>query len=419
MNALCWVIGLWCACCGALAGKPDDSEKDRFGYYLAGNRTFTRIPFQLHSNLIIVPVQINGSDTLHFILDTGVSSIIVTDPKAIKRQSLKLTRRVKLTGAGEGEQLTATVAIGNTLRMAGMRANHQNIVVLDEDILKLSEYVGVPVHGIFGYELFNNFVVSIDFQAREIILMTPKSYRYRKSKGDRYPITIQDTKPYINVTAVTEGQKTLPLRVLLDTGAGHALLLDRTRNPESLPLPAKVIRAQLGRGLNGVINGNLGRIQKVQLGRYELTDILASFPDSLSFGMKLVNAPERQGNVGCELLRRFRVTFNYAEQYIVLKPVRRLMREAFEHDMSGLELRARGERYRNYFIDKILDGSPAALSGLREGDELMFINNQSVSNLSISDIYKMLQRGEGKEVSLFVRRNGQIVFASFALRRLI
>ncbi len=420
MKTLVLITVLLCTC---LASWGDDHkqipDKDRYGFFIAGNRSWTRIPFQLHSNLIIVPVRVNESDTLRFILDTGVSNTIITDPTAFKKQPLKLTRKIKLTGAGEGGTLMASVAIDNTLSMGGLRAAHHNLVILDEDILKLSEYVGTPVHGIFGYEIFANFTVNVDFQRREITLMKPERYKYKKRKGDRYPITIQDTKAYTDALSVFDGEKSLPLRVVLDTGAGHALLLDRSRSTAAMPMPTKSIRAQLGRGLNGVINGVMGRIQKIRFGRYELDNILASFPDSLGFGVKLVDMPERQGNVGCELLRRFNVTFNYPERYVVMKPIKRLMRESFEHDMSGMELRAKGESFRNYYVDKVLDDSPADMAGLKEGDEILFVNNNSAKDLTISDIYKHLQKGEGKEVSILVRRNGQIIIASFLLKRLI
>ncbi len=420
MKTLVLVIGLLCTC---LAVRADDHhrtpDRDRYGFFIAGNRAWTRIPFQLHSNLIIVPVRVNDSDTLQFILDTGVSNTIITDPKAFKKIPLTLARKIKLSGAGEGASLTASVAVDNQLSMGGLRASHHNLVILDEDILKLSEYVGTPVHGIFGYEIFANFVVNIDFQRREITLMQPQKYQYRKRKGDRYPIIIQDTKAYTDAVSIFDGEKSLPLRVVLDTGAGHALLLDRSRSTVVMPLPEKSIRAQLGRGLNGIIHGSMGRIQKIRFGRYELDNILASFPDSLAFGMKLIDMPERQGNVGCELLRRFNVTFNYPDRYVVLKPVKRLMRESFEHDMSGLELKAKGDRFRNYYVDKIIDNSPADLAGLKEGDEVLFVNNSSTNDLTISDIYKALQKGEGKEVSMLIRRNGQIIITTFVLKRLI
>ncbi|MVM32354.1 signal protein PDZ [Spirosoma sp. HMF4905] len=420
MKTLILAFGLLLSCLAARGDDPQRTpDKDRYGFFLAGNRTWTRIPFQLHSNLIVVPVRVNESDTLYFILDTGVSNTIITDPTALQKRPLNLTRKVKISGAGEGGSLTASIAINNTLTMGGLKASHHNLVILDEDLLKLSEYVGTPVHGIFGYEIFANFVVNVDFQRRELVIMRPEKYKYRKHKGDRYPITIQDTKAYTDALSVFDGQKTLPLRVVLDTGAGHALLLDRSRSTASMPIPEKNIRAQLGRGLNGVINGSLGRIQKIRFGRYEMDNILASFPDSLGFGMKLVNMPERQGNVGCELLRRFNVTFNYPDQYIVMKPIKRLMHESFEHDMSGMELRAKGDSFRNYYVDKVLKDSPAAIAGLEEGDEVLFVNNSSTKDLSISDIYKIFQKGEGKEVSVLARRNGQLVVAHFFLKRLI
>ena len=394
-------------------------DKDKYGFYITGNRHWARIPFQLHSNLIIVQVRVNDSDTLHFILDTGVSHTIITDPASLDRKSLRMTRKIQLNGAGEGSNLTASVAIDNRLSVGALRVAHHNVVILDEDILKLSEYVGTPVDGIFGYEIFANFVVNIDFQAREIMLIDPKKYRYRKHKGDRYPITIHNTKVYTDALSVYDGEKSMPLRVILDTGAGHALLLDRSRSTATMPMPEKSIRAQLGRGLNGVINGTMGRIEKIKFGRYELDDVLASFPDSASFGMKLIDMPERQGNVGCELLRRFNVTFNYRDRYVVLKPNKRAMRERFEHDMSGMELRARGEHYRKYFVDNVTVGSPAHLAGLQEGDELMFVNNTSTGELTISDIYKVLQKGEGRVVTILVRREGRIIVTDFTLKRLI
>jgi predicted aspartyl protease len=391
---------------------------DRFGFFLVGRANFTRVPFELHSNLIVVPVTVNGSDTLRFILDTGVSTTIITDPAAIASQKLQFIRQVKLVGAGEGQSLMASVSVGNTLKMGRMMATYQNLVVLDSDILKLSEIIGVPIHGIFGYDVFNNFVVSIDFQSKELLLYSPKNYKYHKYKGDKYPITIEGTKPYTNIMALVENSQELPLKVMIDTGAGHALLLDKFDN-EQIKLPEKIIKAQLGRGLNGIINGSMGRIKKVKFGKYELNDLIASYPDSLSFGMKLALKTERQGNIGCELLRRFRVTFNYAEQYMVLKPIRSLMREPFEHDMSGLEIRAKGDRTHRCFIDHVVEGSPSWEAGLEQDDELIFVNDQLVSELTVSDIYRILQKGNGKEVSLFVRRKEQIRYVKFRLKRMI
>lgn len=397
---------------------PQTTAAEMYGFHLRGKQKTARIPFQLHSNLILVPVRLNNSDTLHFILDTGVSTTILTDPHVPAARQLKTVRRVQISGAGEGASLAASVALGATIRMGDMTGYNQTVVVLDHDALALSEYVGVPVHGIFGYDIFSHFVVTIDFVAREIVLQQPGSYRYRPRKGEKYPIVVEDTKPYFDAVTVVADNRTVPLRLLIDTGAGHALSLD-VHDRSQLRQPAKVVRAQLGRGLSGVINGNLGRVEKVKIGTVELSNILACFPDSVAYGAKLVRRENRQGNIGCELLRRFRVTFNYPEKYMVLKPLRRQLREAFEHNMSGMEIIARGEDFRQFAIDRVLDGSPAALAGLEDGDELVSINNQLCRNMTISDIYKVLQRGDGREIVITAKRNGQLFITSFVLRRVI
>lgn len=412
------LIGLLSSLSFLTSAQKAQEPEDKFGFFLDGGRKSARIPFEFHSNLIIVPVQINGSDTLHFILDTGVSTTLITDPKALASQNLRLTRPVVLAGAGEGENVTAHVALDNSLSMSRMKAKHQNMLVLDKDFLHLSEYVGVPVHGIFGYELFNNFVVTIDFMRKELILVKPDRFKYRKRNGERYPLIIEDTKPFTDAVALFADGREYPIRVIIDTGAGHALLLDQTTN-DKIQLPEKVIRTQLGRGLNGVINGNLGRINRIKFGRFELDNIVASFPDSASFGAKLPDRHERQGNVGCELLRRFRVTMNYHDGYMLLKPVKRRLRESFEHDMSGLEIKAMGNGYKNYFVNAVNKDSPAKRAGLAEGDQIMFINEQSAEDLSVSEIYKMLQIGDGKAVELLMKRDGKLFFARFVLQRLI
>ena len=393
--------------------KPIADEK--FGFQLTKKRKITRIPFEFQANLVIVPVKVNNSDTLRFILDTGVTSIIITDPSIGQKLRLKFVRNVKIAGAGEGDEIQAGIAIDNTIRIGEMIGYRQNIVVLQDDHLKLSEFVGTPVHGIIGYEIFNRFTVTIDFSMNEIILENPEHYTYRPSKGERFPITIEDNKPYLSVIELMKDEHSTPLKVILDTGAGHAISLESN----NIPLPDKVLKAQLGRGLNGTINGNLGRIPLLKVGKFEMRNLVASFPDSASYRLKNTLLTERQGSIGCEFLRRFKVTFNYRDQYIVLKPINRRMKEPFEHNMSGIELMARGEDYHEFMIDKVIADSPAEVAGLQEGDRVMFINNRSSKDISISEIYKLFQKGEGKALNLVVKRGAGIFFATVNLKRLI
>ncbi|MBU1822782.1 MAG: retropepsin-like domain-containing protein, partial [Bacteroidetes bacterium] len=120
-------------------------------------RKSIRIPFELHANLVIIPAVINNSDTLHFILDTGVSSTIVTDPEVSRFINTQYVRSIQLDGVGQDSSVQAQISIGNTLRVGYARIFEHNLVVLEKDILKLSELVGTPIHGLIGYELFERF----------------------------------------------------------------------------------------------------------------------------------------------------------------------------------------------------------------------------------------------------------------------
>ena len=400
--------------------QKDRKIDDRYGYHFQGKRQkVARFPFDLHANLIVLKATLDNSDTLRFILDTGVSSTIITDPKRALTLGVRYVRRVKISGAGEGEALMANVSVGHTIRIGDVVARQQSLVVLDEDVLQLSEFLGVPIHGIFGHDIFSNFVVTIDFENKMLTLTDPKKFKFKKSMGTQYPIVLTQSKPYTDAISMVRNDKQMPMRLVIDTGAGHALLLNAGEK-EPIRLPDKVMRANLGRGLNGEINGNIGRVDKIRMGSVEMKNILASFPDSLSFSMKFNRDDDkRQGSIGCELLRRFTVTLNYSDGYMILKPLKRRLKESFEHDMSGLDVRAKGDMFNQYIVNRVIEDSPAYKAGLEEGDELIFVNDQNVKDLTISEIYKTLSRKEGKEVEFFFRRKGELKFTSFLLKRMI
>ncbi len=395
--------------------KNNYFSNEKYGFELHKQRKFTKIPFLLQANLILVPLSINNSDTLWFILDTGVNAIILTDSAVINKLKMPFVREMKLQGIGEGSDVEAGITLGNTIRMGEMIGYKQNVLVIKNNAVQLGEYVGVPIHGVWGFDLFDRFVVTIDFANQEILLQEPDSYSSKREKGERFPISIEKSKPYFVGLQVESDKESKPLKLLIDTGANHALFLEKP-DASLLQMPDKVINTQLGRGLNGIIHGKLGRIKKMKVGSYEINDLIASFPDTTRHKGANNN---RQGAIGCELLRRFKVTFNYRENYVLLKPLKKTLKEAFEYNMSGMELVARGKDYRSFVVDNIIEGSPAYIAGIKEGDLIIAINKTIAKEILISDVYKMLQKGEGKSIELVLQRKGQLLVKSFRLERII
>lgn len=68
------------------------------------------------------------------------------------------------------------------------------------------------------------------------------------------------------------------------------------------------------------------------------------------------------------------------------------------------------KRYKNQtLVKKVFEGSPAALAGLKKGDELLGINGASVPNLYPQQISEALRRSNEKRVELVVRRRTELL----------
>jgi hypothetical protein len=384
-----------------------------------------RLPFSSQRNLLIIEARLNGRGPYNFLLDTGVGTSLLTDSRLADSLRLSHGQSYHVAGVGgTGSGLRAYEATGVRVSLPGVEAAAMSWLVLSADVLDLSGYVGMPVHGIIGADLFHSFVVCIRPEQRQLILTAPAHY---KAPGGRrwasLPLVLDQGKAYVTAGVQQLGAAPsaapLPLRLVLDTGAGHALSLETTADPR-LHLPAVRLRTDLGRGLSGIISGSLGRVAGVQLGRYQLGQVLTSFPDSAQVHGRLKSTERtRHGNLGYEVLKRFVTVIDYPHGRLLLKPTAAL-HDPFEHDMCGLDLLAAGANYRQYVVLRVVPGSPAAAAGIAEGEELVSLNFTPTSYLSISELNRLLHSQDGRMLFLVLRRaDGELYSTSVRLKRQI
>ncbi|WBA43612.1 aspartyl protease family protein [Hymenobacter canadensis] len=402
---------------GAASGARAQSLEGPFRLENSGRRQ-VRLPFYFQRNLIIVEVKLNGEGPYNFLLDTGVATSIVTDPSLTPLLRLRPGAEVyRVAGVGEEEPLEAHYADSIRVTLPGIVAPNLPFLVLSADVLNLSGYVGMPIHGILGYDFFRSFVVEIEPSATQLLLHAPARYQPRRGRRwTKVPLTLERRKPYLTVPVSLTDSLTLPLKLVLDTGAGHALSIETTSDPR-LRVPDKRLRSQLGRGLSGAINGYLGRVQGLQLGRYQLQTLLTSFPEANSAALR-TDVP-RNGNIGFELLKRFDLVIDYSRRAVWLRP-NALYHDPFEHDMCGLELLATGQDYRNYIVMQIEAGSPAALAGIQPKDELLSVNLQPAAAISLTELSRLFHSGNGRMLLLVLRRpDGELYTTQVRLQRKI
>lgn len=378
----------------------------------------SRVPIQLQRNLLVVKAKLNGTGPYNFLLDTGVNTSIITSPKLADSLGMRHGQKYRVVGAGGVDTgLLAYQTDSVRVELDGIVAPHMTWLVLSDDALNLSGYIGVPIHGILGSELFRSFAVSLQLEHNQMVVHDPASFRTPPGKQwDTVPLTLQKNKAYFTADVQLNDTLTLPLKLVLDTGASHALSIELESDPR-LMAPARRLPTDLGRGLSGIVQGYLGRVPTLRLGRYSLRSVLTSYPNPTD-GQRRVDVP-RNGNIGYELLKRFSLIIDYPHQRMLLRPNARF-RDPFEHDMCGIELLAAGPEYRRYLILRVMPDSPAAAAGLQVDDELLSINFLPVDAFTLTQLDRMLHSEDGRLLLMVLRRaDGTLHTASVRLKRQI
>jgi len=373
------------------------------------------IDFKTASNLIIIPVNINNSDTLNFILDTGVRFPIITELPYVNKLNLNYLQPVEIKGLGEGETLTAYRSVNNQIGIKGMVAYNQEIQMIISDNFQISHILGIPVHGLIGFNLFKDYVVNIDYGSNKITLTKPEKYRYRPNQKDVVmPIHFEQNKPYVRTSIMTDKNEEVPVKLLVDTGASDALWLS-VNSDKRIGLPEHYIDTFLGRGLNGDLYGKKGRIGGIWVGPLILYEPIVAFPEGELID-QLITSNDRNGTLGAEILRRFHVTFDYPGKKLILRPTGDF-KDGFNYNMSGIEVTNPMPGLPIFMITNVRKNSPAYFAGLTENDQIIEINNSNHKSLTLNDINLLFQSKEDKRINITVLRNGDELKTSFYLKK--
>lgn len=372
-------------------------------------------PFQLIHNLVVIPLRINYADSLNFILDSGVTHTLLTDFGSDQKLTLKYAKKIEIAGLGEGVKITAWHSYGNQVGMpGGVIGKYHSLIVPTEKKFHLSESLGVPINGLLGYEVFNSFIVEIDYIRKIIWLRLAKKYaeklRKRKQrwlkngKATVIPLEIIKRKPYLTAGIVDEQGEQTAIKLLVDSGASFALSLYNETN-RKIKIPEKSFYSFLGVGLSGKIFGHTGRISALKLGAYRVLNPVAVFPDTTYLGSEFGIAGGRNGSLGADVLRRFRVIFNYANRELILRP-NRYFKTPFSYNAGGLEVVAHFPELPIFHISNVRKNSPAQSAGLQVGDQILAVNGQSTHRLNMNKLTELLRK-TGKTLRITILRAGK------------
>jgi hypothetical protein len=366
----------------------------------------TRIPFDLRNQHVWIRGQLNGRDSIWIVVDSGASATMMDDGVA-KRLGLK--RSGSHRTHGPAGMLTGTMAENVTVSLPGITLERKRLGAVD-----LSAFArgGRPMEMILGYELFESSVVRFDY-ANNLMEVWDSKHAPPRTGGATVPMTLENNHPYVEASLKLPGRAPLEGRFLIDTGSSMALSLApevaaRESVARALPRTLKTI----ARGVGGELKSEVGRAESFSLGSLEFSKPTVSIPEPAA----QISMPGSVGNIGGQILRRCRVTFDYAKKEIHFEPAQDF-EKPFDADMLGATL-IRGDEKSGFSVRWVNPETPAAEAGLQVGDVVTHVDGEPAQSIDPSFLRKQMQQ-EGREVKLRFQRGAESREVSARLRRLL
>ena len=364
--------------------------------------------------LIFLQARVNNSQPMWFVLDSGASFPFVIDSKRARVLGLKLQGHLTLEGGAGPGAYEVTRTRGVSISLADLKFTNQTAVVSALDSLEAQ--FGRPLNGLVGLDMFTRYVVEVDYVGKEIKLYEPQTFAY-SGAGESIPLTLRDGHFFVPAKIEMPGSPRLDGQFVVDTGGGLVTMVLTSPFAQSNNLPGSNLRTILDRslaGLGGETRVLVSRATSFTLGKLSVREPVIYL--SQDRGGALASS-DFDGVIGGEILRKFKVIFDYARGRLILEPNADYSKP-IEYDMSGIRLRAHGVDFRTFTVYQALADSPALEAGLRVGDVLAAIDDVPASRFTLDEIYQMLKQ-QGREYKLSLKRGDKRLSMKLRMRRLI
>ena len=339
------------------------------------------VPLRILGEHIAVDA-VAGGKPLRLVLDTGAGANVLT-PDAARRLGLSLRDAdFQVKGAGDAP-MSAKLATIPELKLGALTLKRVATVVVPLP-------GALECDGLLGYPLFARFVTTLDYAARRVTLAPPGT------RPGGVPVVLRLANNIPEVEASVDGIRSW---FRLDTGAGDALTLfapfvERNKLREKYPSRIETV---VGRGVGGLLRGDMTRLESFTLGGYTIERLPADL--SRQTGGAFFDE-ESGGNVGGSLIKRFIATLDYpgGRLYLTRGP---LFHAPFEMNRTGLSLDFEEGKVS---VVAVIPKSPAEDAGVREGDTITALDGTPVGRLKPGAVRAALRQRAGAQLRLSVQR---------------
>jgi hypothetical protein len=226
--------------------------------------------------------------------------------------ALQLRRIGHVTIVGiAGEELADTFE-GPTFDFAGASWKPRRVAAFPA----VENRPGFQRRGVLGSGFFRRFVVEVDPHTKLLRLHEPKDYHYSGS-GEVLSLHFKDSTPIVEATIQVSNRPPIRAQFEIDTGCDGCLCLgsDFVSTNQLASLASQPDSGR--RGVGGGTRTRTGHLPQLQLGQLKIDKPATSF-----FLEGSPVDPPLAGHIGLELLREFKVVFDYAGRRMILEKPR-------------------------------------------------------------------------------------------------
>lgn len=367
-----------------------------------------RVPVEIVNNRVHMAVSVNGGPPANFILDTGAGM----SPLA-KEYADKVGIRGERSGHATGAGGAVPVQVTNNVRFGfgGLELEADHVALIPFEALALR--IGHGIDGVLGRNVFARWITEFDYAASQVSFHPPAAWQPPPG-AVAVPFETHRGLPHVRARITLDDGRTLEAKLMVDTGAGNPLILKKHFADKHRIDTSALVETSAGLGVGGATRERIGRTARLEFGGITIEKPVTMFSVSTSGAL---GDAESDGILGGEILRRFRFIADYPHDRLLFVPTS-AVQEAFEYDMSGLQLTARDTSFEIIDVFGVRPDSPAAEAGIRAGDELRAVDGRAIAASQLSDVREWF-REAGKSYTLTVRRDGVERNVTVVTRRMI
>jgi len=249
--------------------------------------TAIRLPMRLVKNIPMVPVKINGKGPFWFTVDTGSGF-----PAGISKRlaaKLGLMRRGSILASAGGQHKRVPLTRLGLLELGEASFDDVPAIVLDSAGFRRA--LGDEFGGILGYPLFEQWLLTLDYPRRKVVLDIGS---LRPPDGKRRVRLIASSDQTPGIVVQTARYK---IPIMIDSGNSMGFTL-YTRMAKGLSLKYPPRRGPRSTTINGRVTARVSRLEgSLFIGQHEIAQ-------------PRVYLLAHHASLGGELLQRFSVTFD-------------------------------------------------------------------------------------------------------------